>query len=174
MREVTEAGRIVALLASEETVARDRVRSWMASDDLETLAATYALLDEAGRRIEPELSPEETTDMMRRYLLRCIEVNPPAGEYVHGGFEAAWALAACLKHWRVRAEPAVRPTADALRSLYMRTDQTTRNRILCGVLEHALEDPALRPYFATTWQRSRELREAHQLALEWGTAHEDD
>lgn len=169
---VIDPGQIVALLGSEENIQRDQLRTWMAADDLETLAATYELLEKAWNRIQPPLPEEETTAMKRRYLLRCLEINPPAGEYVHGGFEAAWTLAACLKQWQVEAPHAVQPTVDALRSLYMRTDATTRNRVLCGVLEHALEDPALRTYFMS-WQRHRDLREAHQLALEWGTTHEE-
>lgn len=171
---VTEVEQIVALLASEETIGRDRIRTWMAADDLRTLGAAYALCRSAAARIEPPLPLDEISAMTRRYLLRCIEENPSPSEHVHGGFQAGWELAARMKEWRRSggAETALASTADALRALYRRADDTTRNRILCSVLEHAFEDPALRPHFVT-WQRSRELREAHQLALEWGSAHED-
>lgn len=172
---MSEAGRIIELLDGDAPIPRDAVRTWMASDDLPTLAALYVLLDKACARIQPELESEETTALVRRYLLRCIEENPTPDDWVHGGFEAAWELAICLKRWRVDGTPenALRDTVAALKSLYRRADETTRNRILCGVLEHALEDPGVRPYFAE-WQRHRDLREAHKLAMEWGMAHEEE
>jgi hypothetical protein len=171
----TEAEQIVALLASEETIARDQMRTWMAADDLRTLGAAYALCRTAARRIDPPFSPDEISAMTRRYLLRCIEENPSPSEHVHGGFQAGWELAARMKEWRHREDAAavLTVTVNALRAFYRRADETTRNRLLCSVLEHAFEDPGLREYFVT-WQRSRELRDAYQLALEWGTAHEDD
>lgn len=172
---MSDAARIRELLAGDGEIARDEVRKWMASDDLPTLAALYVLTEKAFARITPDLELDETTALMRRYLIRCIEEDPPRADGVHGGFEAAWTLSACMKHWRKIAgtDKIVRDTITALKSLYRRADETTRNRILCGVLEHALEDPALRPFF-TDWQRNRELREAHKLALEWGMAHEED
>ncbi len=111
---------------------------------------------------------------MRRYLLRCIEENPTSGDYLHGGSEAAWELAGCLKQWRAKggkAANALRGIALDLEKIYRRGDDATRNRVLCGVLEHAFEDPALRPYFAD-WDRDADLREAYRLATEWGTAHQ--
>ncbi|HEX8154690.1 MAG TPA: hypothetical protein VF698_16270 [Thermoanaerobaculia bacterium] len=172
---MSDAARIRELLGGDGEIARDEVRRWMASDDLPTLAALYVLLEKASARITPELELDEMTALMRRYLLRCIEEDPPRTDGVHGGFEAAWTLSACMKQWRKIAgsDKIVRDTISALKSLYRRSDETTRNRVLCGVLEHALEDPALRPFFGD-WQRNRELREAHKLALEWGIAHEED
>lgn len=170
---MTDAERIHALCATEETISRDDVRKWMASDDLETLAAVYQLTEVAFARIQPELDFAETTAHVRRYLLRCIDENPPADDYVHAGFEAAWQLAACLKLWCKLdgAAPVLRAASAELKALYRRADETAKNRILCGVLEHALEDPDLRPHFGD-WQRARDLREAHKLATEWGVAHE--
>lgn len=165
---------VVRVMSAAGPVPRDDVRRWIASGDLLTWSAVYTLTDQAPSRIQPEIPIEEQADFMCRYLLRCIQENPPPGEHLHGGFEAAWELAACLKHWRSlggKAAAKIRPVALELEKLYRRSEPAVQNRILCGVLEHAFEDPALRPCFAA-WNRDRELREAYQLAVEWGSAHE--
>ena len=158
-------------LGSDEPAARDDVRRWIDSGDLLTWSAVYALLEKPAT----PFPPEEAADFMRRYLIRCIEENPSPGDYVHGGYEAAWELAAALKEWRRRGgrvAASIRGIALELEKLYRRGDPATRNRVLCGVLEHAFEDAALRPYFSN-WDRDPELREAYNLALEWGAAHEE-
>ena len=150
--------------------AREELRRWIDSGDLLTWSAVYALLDQTSE----VLGPDDTADFMRGYLLRCIEENPTPGDYLHGGFEAAWELAGRLKQWRTRGGKAagvIRGIAVELERLYRRGDPATQSRVSCGVLEHAFEDPALRPYFAN-WERDPELREAYTLAVEWGAAHE--
>jgi hypothetical protein len=164
----------LSALSSGGTVARDDVRRWIDSGDLLTWSVVYALAATAWARIEPELSAEEHLEFMRRYLLRCIEENPPSGEHLHGGFEAAWELAATLKHWRRsggRMANMIRGVALDLEKIYRRGEPATQNRIQCGVMEHAFEDPAIRPYFVD-WERDADLRDAYKLAVEWGSAHE--
>ena len=165
---------VVQQLAGDAPIARDDVRRWIDSGDLLTWSAVYTLTNDAWSRITPELSTDEQIDFMRRYLLRCIDENPRPGDHLHGGFEAAWELAACLKRWRTlggKAMSHVRGVSLDLEKLYRRAEPATKNRILCGVMEHAFEDAALRPYFAN-WDRDCELREAYSLAVEWGEAHE--
>lgn len=162
---------IVRLLSENAAVADDDVRRWIDSGDLLTWSAVYALLE----RPDTQFPPEEAADFMRRYLVRCIEENPSSGDYLHGGYEAAWDLAALLKEWRRRGGRVganVRGIALELEKLYRRGDPATKNRVLCGVLEHAFEDAALRPYFSN-WDRDEELREAYELALDWGESHEE-
>ncbi len=154
-------------LDGDEAVARDDVRRWIDSGDLLTWGAVYALT-----RAHPELLGDAQIEFSRRYLLRCLEENPPGGDYLHGGYEAAWELAACLKEWRARAAKVLRGIALDLEKIYRRGDAATRNRILCGVLEHAFEDAAVRPYFSD-WERDEDLREAYRLGTEWGSAHEE-
>ena len=167
---------VLSALQGDGAIARDDVRRWIDSGDLLTWSGVYTLTaDKAWARIQPEIPLEEQVDFMRRYLVRCVDENPTPGEHLHGGYEAAWELAACMKHWRKlggRAAASVRGIAVELEKLYRRADSATQNRIICGVLEHAFEDPALRPYFVG-WDRDCELREAHKLAMEWGSTHED-
>ena len=138
-------------------------------------ASVYALAESGWSRIQPEIPAEEHIEFMRRYLLRCIEENPSPGDHLHGGYEAAWELAATLKHWRrasaARIAANVRGVALDLEKIYSRGEPATQNRIQCGVLEHAFEDPALRPHFVN-WERDADLRDAYRLAMEWGNAHE--
>jgi hypothetical protein len=158
----------LSALSSGGAVARDDVRRWIDSGDLLTWSVVYALSERA------ELAAEEQAEFTRRYLLRCIEENPPPGEHLHGGYEAAWELASVLKQWRRqggRIAATVRGVALDLEKIYRRGEPATQNRILCGVMEHAFEDPALRPYFVD-WERDPDLRDAYKLAVEWGTAHE--
>ena len=65
----------------------------------------------------------------------------------------------------------IRGVALDLEKIYRRGEPATQNRILCGVMEHAFEDPAIRPYFVD-WERDADLRDAYKLAVEWGSAHE--
>ena len=162
---------VLRFLGSGEPVPADDIRRWIDSGDLLTWSAVYALLELPAT----QFPPDEAADFTRRYLMRCIEENPAPGDYLHGGYEAAWELAAALKEWRRRGgrlAATIRSIAAELEKLYRRGDPATKNRVLCGVLEHAFEDAALRPFFAN-WERDAELREAHTLAMEWGAAHEE-
>lgn len=162
-------------LTSGAAIARDDVRRWIDSGDLLTWSIVYTLLESESGRFDEALPEEEQVEFMRRYLLRCIEENPAPSEHLHGGYEAAWELAAALKKWRLggpRIAAIVRGIAVALEKTYRRADSATQNRILCGVMEHAFEDPALRGYFAN-WERDPELREVYNTALEWGATHEE-
>ncbi|MFL6246759.1 MAG: hypothetical protein ACJ74H_12085 [Thermoanaerobaculia bacterium] len=164
----------LSALSSGGIVARDDVRRWIDSGDLLAWSVVYALAASAWKRIQPEPTAEEHLEFMRRYLLRCIEENPPSGDHLHGGYEAAWDLAATLKHWRKsggKMASMIRPVARDLEKIYRRGEPATQNRILCGVMEHAFEDPAIRPYFVD-WERDPDLRDAYKLAVEWGSAHE--
>lgn len=165
---------VLRVLHGDGDVPREDLRRWIATDDLLTWSAVYALMEKSWQRIRPELPAEEQVAFMLRYLVRCVEENPAPGEYLHGGYEAAWQLAASLKEWRRRggrvAGIARRAVPD-LERLYRGRDPARRTRVLCGVLEHAFEDPEIRPWFAL-WDRDSDLRDAYRLASEWGRAKE--
>jgi hypothetical protein len=160
-------------LQSGGPVAAADLRRWIDSGELLAWSAVYELVA-SGTRIQPPWTPEQEADFIRRYLLRCIEENPLPGEYLHGGYEAAWELAALLKEWRRhggRLAAMIYMIALDLGRIYLRGDAATRNRVLCGVMEHAFEDAAVRPSFSE-WDRIPELHDAYRLATEWGGAHE--
>lgn len=165
---------VIRHLDGDAPIAAGDVRRWIDSGDLLVWSAVYDLLGRAFERVQPELG-DEAIEFMRRYLLRCIEENPSPTDLLHGGYEAAWELAGVLKAWRLRggkAADSVRGVAIDLEKIYRRADTAAKNRVLCGVLEHAFEDAALRRHFSN-WERGdAELREAFKLAMEWGLAHE--
>jgi hypothetical protein len=171
---MSDYAEVLRVLDEAGGIGRDDVRRWIAGEDLLTWSAVYAVMDRAWSRIEPEMPAEEQVAFMLRYLLCCVEENPAPGEFLHGGFQAAWQLASSLKEWRRRGgrvATLARNAVAQLERLYRGRDAARRNRVLCGVLEHAFEDPEVRPWFAQ-WDRDCELREAYRLASEWGRAKE--
>ena len=164
----------LAALNGDAPIARADLQRWIDSGDLLTWSVVYQLASTVASRIQPPLKPEEQVEFTRRYLLRCIEENPAPGDHLHGGYEAAWELATELKEWRQRGgriAATLRGVSLDLEKIYRRGDPATQNRIVCGVMEHAFEDPAVRRYFAD-WERDADLKEAYQMAVEWGAAHE--
>jgi|ERR1043166_5986807 hypothetical protein len=106
-----------------------------------------------------------------RYLLGCIREDPK-DEGDPGRYEAAGELEALFDH--VADDPTsgdtlVEMTA-AVTEFFLAGDQSVRTAIETGFLEHALEQPRLRPLFAH-WANDDRLRRAWQLCSEWGEAH---
>jgi len=163
---------IDALHESTE-IARATVQVWMSATDLRIRAETYVLTGKAWDRITPELSGEQQCTFTAGYLLDCVERDVRDDDYIHNGFEAAWELARWIKHVVniPGIERFVTSVVSRLEELFTAGDEKLRNRIAVGVLEHALESPELRPYFAH-WSKAPGLAEDYRMALEWGVAHE--
>jgi hypothetical protein len=164
---------VLQALQSNSSIPRADVCRWMADSDLETRALIYELTDKGWSRISPEPTMDERCAFISAYLLTCIETNQTDQEYVHSGFEAAWELAAWLKHLRTLqgTEKVIAHVVRDLEELYRRSDAKTRNRIETGAVEHILEDKRLRKFFLH-WREDPELTAAYELCLEWGKAHE--
>jgi hypothetical protein len=155
-------------------IEKPDILRWIEDGDLATKARVYALTASAWSRIRPAMSMDEQCGFMSEYLLECLATNPDGDDdYLHGGFEAGHAIAGWLKHLLSMPETAVviANVAAGLEALYRRGDQDTRIRIEQGALEHLLEEPRLRRFFAH-WETDPLLREAYEPALEWGVAHE--
>jgi hypothetical protein len=112
---------------------------------------------------------------MRRYLLRCIEENPAPGDHLHGGYEAAWELAAALKQWR-RAR---RTLAATCRGVALDFEKHLSARRARDAEPHPLRRHGARvrrsrhPAVLCVWERDEDLRDAYKLAVEWGSTHEN-
>jgi len=155
-------------------ISREDLRRWM-NADVETKAIVYVLTDKAWSRIEPELSLSEQCTFMRDYLCECLVAGCSTGEtgdYVHSGFEAAWELAAWLKHLaHIEGTSAIiKGVAAKLGEIYVTAEDSLRNRIETGALEHALEEPLLVTFFST-WRNDEQLSPAFSRALAWAVAH---
>ena len=164
---------IVTLLRAEDEIPKERVLVWMRSGDLETRAVLYVLTDKAYWRIKPELGMNDTCRFIKHYLMRCLAQDPPAGDYVHSGYEAAWELAGWLKHLESLGTPAeqiIREVASGVEDLFCESAPDCRDRIINGFLEHVFERPSLRRHF-DGWRRYPELSAAYALATEWGDAN---
>ncbi|HET6250760.1 MAG TPA: hypothetical protein VFE47_23930 [Tepidisphaeraceae bacterium] len=163
-------------LAARQRFSLAEVRRWMATDgDLELWAAVYDVLGPGWKLIKPEPDMEETCEFITRYLLRCIHENVQDHDRVPTGYDAAHDLANCLKLWAAKlpqTDPVLTNTASKITDAYRIGDEAERDRLLNGMLEHALESTAVRPYFAP-WKNDAVLGEAWQLAMEWAVAHGD-
>lgn len=125
--------------------------------------------------IKPEPDMDETCGFMIGYLLRCIHENGQDDGDVPTGYEAAWDLGACLKHWARKlpeTQPVLSEAASRIADAYRAGDEAERDRLLNGVLEHALEAALVRPFFER-WKDDPVLREAWRFAMEWAVAHGD-
>ena len=143
--------------------------------ELRNRGAVYHLLRDVGDRIAPAVPANEQLSFMLNYLFDCLLQNPESIEedYLHSGFEAAWELADWVKSWADRddTERLITQIVHKLTEEYRATDKATQNRIETGVVEHLMEKPALRPYFAA-WKDDPMLSEAYRLCLLWGETNE--
>ena len=158
-------------LSGTGSIPRAKYERWIRGD-LRTRARVYALTASYWSRIHPEPSRAEHCRFMADYLIECLLQNPEGDDFLHSGFEAAYEIAAWLKHL-VKAsdgKAALIDVAARLADAYKAADSTTRDRIETGALEHALESRAVRPFF-DAWATDPTLRDAHEHALAWGMAH---
>ena len=172
---MNSAHEVIAELEGSATIPRERVLRWISEGDLRTRATVYHLTEKTWDRIQPEMTMHQQCGFMADYLLECLKTvpgDPEAG--VMSGFEAAWELAAWMKHLKdMEAEPVISDLVLRLEELFRQGDDTLRNRIETGVLEHVLESKRMRPYFQH-WQADPALKDAHQLCMQWALAHEEE
>ena len=164
-------------IATRDRFSLAEVRGWIADEsDLEVWSAVYDLLGPGWELIRPEQDMDETCGFMTRYLLRCVHENVQNDDGdVPTGYEAAHDLANCLKHWAAKlpeTRDVLSDAASKITDAYRAGDDAERDRLLTGMLEHALESAAVRPYFER-WKADALLGEPWQLAMEWAVAHGD-
>jgi hypothetical protein len=165
---------VEAALFGSSAIPRADYEQWIRGD-LRTRARVYALTELHWSRIHPEPSGPIHCRFMADYLIECVLQNPEGDDYVHTGFEAAYEIAAWLKHLATIPDGLIvlADVADRLANSYKVADETTRNRIQTGALEHALESPSVRPFFDSRGIDPI-LRHAYEEALAWGLAHTEE
>ena len=161
-------------LSGSGTIPRADYQRWIRGN-LRTRARVYALTASHWSRIHPEPSGAQHCQFMADYLIECLLQNPEVDDFLHSGFEAAYEIAAWLKHLAKTPDgrTVLAEVAGRLAVACKAADSTTRNRIETGVLEHALESQAVRPFF-DSWGTDPILRDAHEHALAWGIAHTEE
>jgi hypothetical protein len=166
---------IDAALCSDKPIVRDDVMRWIAAaNDISALSKLYRFTGERYYSIKPELGRDETCLLIRRYLLECIRLNVTGRDDVQDRWQAAQTLHVWFCHLMEQddAAPVLKQAAQAITDVFSAGDNDVRNAIEAGFLEHALETPALRPYFEH-WSSDDHLRPAWSRAMEWGKAHPD-
>lgn len=174
---MTARDEIIALIKSQEQIPKQKIIDWIAQGETRTLGALYVLTDVGWERIQPALTMQEQCSFMLKYLMECLDANPVDtgdDDYLHSGFEAAWEIAAWMKHLQHMAEaaPILKAITADLEALYRRGDYALRRLIITGALEHIFENKRLVELF-DYWRDDSELKPAYDAALEWGKAHSD-
>ena len=168
---MSPANHVRQRLANRDRFSLAELRGWMTEEhDLDLWAAVYNVLGRGWDRIRPEPEMGDCCRFITRYLLRCIheDVQQDDGE-VPMGIEAAHDLAACFKLWASKlpeTESVLRTAAEEVTGAYLAANAAERDRLLNGMLEHALESAAVRPFFEQ-WKDDPILAEPWRLAMEW-------
>jgi hypothetical protein len=141
--------------------------------ELETLAKLYYLTISAYDRIQPELGSNVTCGLALRYFLECVRANVQYSGMITNRFGATQSLLDWFYHLAEMDEgqsAILTQAAAAITGFYLASTHEVQDAIETGVLEHALEMVALRPYFEH-WSADGRLSDAWKRALEWGKAH---
>lgn len=151
-------------------IPKEKVITWMASDDLEVLGALYAYIfsDSYRDRIAPPLRLEEYFPFLLKYWKRCLFENPDSN-WACTRYEAGWDVVKWFKRfWNDKAIPRDRLAAikEMLADAYRKEDDELRRCVVNATLEHLFEDSKIANYFSD-WKDDRLLKPAYSDALLW-------
>lgn len=126
-------------------------------------------------RVRPAMDDDWLYDSMSLYFLDCISLEPESNANdasIHSPFEAAHELVEWFNWFVVRDDnpTAIQDRIERIAAVFKNGNHSVRNCIETGFLEHVLEMPRNRPYFAH-WNDDEILAESHTEALRWGKAH---
>lgn len=149
----------------------------MLSNDDEVLGAVVELVtySDSWERIEPPLDWDEVEPFMLAQYERFIDMDVQDAEWAPSRYGAC----AGLLSW-FRVVPADTDVLDQdflcrlkdwMRRIYLEGDQAIKDAIVCGALEHILEEPRWRGFFKD-WDEDLDLHVAYERAMEWAIAHE--
>ena len=162
-----------ATLEGRGQIQRDEVIGWCrAAEDLESLHLLYRLTAEGHERIHPHLGQQESCELIQRYLLACVRLDPRE-DGILTRYEAAQTLVGWFQHLSSLREDTtlvLGGAAAAVTKSYLEGDGDVKLAIETGFLEHLLEDVEFRPLFSA-WAEDDRLRKAWHAALAWGEAH---
>jgi hypothetical protein len=158
-------------------IPRAEAEAWMQSDDLQILGLVVQALVDYGdlERIEPRLDTQVVYDFLMRYYEHCIREDPPIewadGRYTIGMSIVPWYHGAPETDDQPRQEFLAR-VKQLLARLYLEGDEDIRDAVVCGTLEHILEQPRWREFFKD-WCDDPILRETYGRAMEWAVWHDE-
>ena len=126
-------------------------------------------------RIRPPLDDDWLFDTMSHYFLDCVArqtASTPDDSSVHTPFEAAHELVGWF-NWIVARNDnrtAIQHRIERIAAAFRNGSRVVQNCLETGFLEHVLETPRNRPYFAH-WKDDELLADSYTEALRWGEAH---
>jgi|SRR5208337_1712163 len=155
-------------IAKSTQISKEKVRSWLQSQDLEVLGAVHCLIMDKTiyLRIQPQLSIEDYHLFSMHYLGRCIRENPD-GEWAESRYLAGGTLVNWFVHlWNDKAVPRhiVKELKDWLAKLYREGNEEIRTAIITATLEHLFEHKKIAKYFED-WRNDPILGSAYDEAL---------
>jgi len=172
----TDRNRLKSLLEANALIPAKLVEELMSSDDREDQADAFYCLSERWGQIRPQREVWATAPFVLDFLIGTI-TDPPAraqtDSNVLSHYEAAHTLVAILRNLSGHPEGTEprRELVERITQTFLAGNESVRDCIETGFLEHALEHPDLRPMFER-WKNHPEMREPHSRALEWGRSHE--
>ncbi|HXN24687.1 MAG TPA: hypothetical protein VOA41_18290 [Candidatus Dormibacteraeota bacterium] len=152
-----------------KSVPENQVRGWMASEDTDTMGATYVFLSKPQHvnRVSSPLSFDPVFDFMLRYYEFCLKTDPEskwanssysAGSDLVGWFVSMWDEKRDKKYFEA--------IKSRLAQLYIDGSPELKECIEHGVIEHLFERKAIRQFFSD-WRDNPDLRPAFDEGMLW-------
>ncbi len=146
-----------------------RVREWLGHDDPEVRGAAYKVLSEEPHLLDPHPAVDDFVSLALEFLDRTIGAAG-GGDWAYSGYEATWNLASWFS-W-LALDPSTPPPllesiVERLGALYERLDETGRETLVNGALEHIFERQELRDLFIA-WKAHPVLSRAYADSCLWG------
>jgi hypothetical protein len=168
---------ISSLMSSlRAVIPLESIQLWMRSDNIEVLGAVADLVTLAphSNRIVPPVPEVCLETFLFPYYARCLREDPD-GEwsdtrYGVGSLIVGW-YSAAPKDEDVFEQFFLLRMKTWMASVYLVADAEIRTALVNGALEHILEEPRWRPFFAD-WRYDPHLSVAYLAAMEWATEHE--
>lgn len=147
----------------------ERVRRWLTVGSLEAQGLLYDLLwnEAAVARIVPPLPKPEAIRYLLSFLRRCV-IDDPDSDWAPSRYIALHDLARWFKVAASdsQCEDEAQALQMLLRDLWKEGSEDVRAAVVCGALEHILEDRRTARFFEA-WEEDEELASALRTTREW-------
>jgi len=162
-------------LTNSAQIPAEEVNAASASTRVNELAVLTEIVVFHRDRIGSMLDVRACNHAIVRYYLLCIkgELRVIPRDLAHSQFEAARELCGLLVHWNQLSKPPqdlIQGIVTGVTELFLAGDETLRNVIETGFLEHVFEYSQLVRLFSH-WKSHKILAATFDAALAWGTEH---
>lgn len=168
---------IQKVLCQGTTITRETLLGWMDSPDADVRGYVADLLTyhPGALRVAPPLEHDDYARLLLPYYEERLLADEPYGEYSLSRYGVAHAV----HEWFEAAPPGESVNSQGflgklkawMAARYTTGDEEVRSAIVAGALEHILEEPRWRAFFAD-WRDHPVLSRAYNAAMEWAIEHE--